>query len=448
MFENGHISVLCSQTGEHLFENPQKETSFAESNYKKKKKLINLVGDPFKTGRWTHEEHQKFVEAIFIYGNDWKVVQKHIGTRTSTQARSHAQKFLIRLKKKLQISSENEKITLNSLDKLSNENVQSCIKEFINKSQGSVRHIDREKLFKVILSFSNLLYFKSKKKEKKFARFPLLANEIEQSKLEKENNIQILQSEISNMQTHSKKTFLIQKIKKFRSFGHVSDEIKVLVDEKEVLSVLDNTSKIINLNNDKRSYMRKSNKFQLNIKPDEIIDFKTIDATPELKINDSQKSFSSNMQKPFSLNNNNNTFNHNQNISVNNNYSNQTKLFKPIETKLNYNVYDDLVSYYDFSNKRGTDPNINQVETNEYFRIYKFSNASTVANNTDSRSNEEKPMMEKADLNLGDLKILMPDDNNYDEMNPFIPNNFGYDHNRDLNIKIEEDAFEKFFDFK
>lgn len=46
------------------------------------------------TGRWSKEEHKKFLEAIKIYGRDWKKVEGYVGTRTSTQARSHAQKVL------------------------------------------------------------------------------------------------------------------------------------------------------------------------------------------------------------------------------------------------------------------------------------------------------------------------------------------------------------------
>lgn len=45
-------------------------------------------------GRWTNEEHEKFLEAIKIHGRDWKKVQGYVVTRTSTQARSHAQKVL------------------------------------------------------------------------------------------------------------------------------------------------------------------------------------------------------------------------------------------------------------------------------------------------------------------------------------------------------------------
>ena len=51
-----------------------------------------------QNGRWTKDEHNKFIEAIILYGNDWKKVQKHVSTRTGTQARSHAQKFLMKLK--------------------------------------------------------------------------------------------------------------------------------------------------------------------------------------------------------------------------------------------------------------------------------------------------------------------------------------------------------------
>jgi SHAQKYF class myb-like DNA-binding protein len=450
MFENGQITVLCSQTGEHPFENPQRDNSFVTSNYKKKKKLINLIGDPFKTGRWTHEEHQKFVEAIFIYGNDWKVVQRHIGTRTSTQARSHAQKFLIRLKKKLQIKSENDKITIGSLDKLSNENVQSCIKEFITNSNGNVHNVNREKLFKVILSFSNLLYFKSKKKERKFAKMPNYSEEIELSKLEKEKNIQILQSEISSLKESSKKVFFIEKMKKFPILGKSTNEIKIFVEEKDVLSFFDNKSKNQKSIKEKRNYIRKTNKFIINNKSEERIEPKTNDATPEIKINDNHNPVSGNLQKAFSLTNNSQNNKQNTNSCNNNIFYSQNKLFKPIETKLNYNVYDDLVCYYDNVNKKLPNQIVHQDENSEYFRLYKFSNASTVANNTDSRSNEGKLFFEKSNEELEDLKILMPSYNNYEDMNinSFIPNNFGYDHNSDVGVKLEDDAFEKFFDFK
>ena len=49
-------------------------------------------------GRWNDDEHIRFLEAINIYGNNWREVQKYVKTRSSNQVRSHAQKFILKLK--------------------------------------------------------------------------------------------------------------------------------------------------------------------------------------------------------------------------------------------------------------------------------------------------------------------------------------------------------------
>ena len=61
-------------------------------------------------GRWTEKEHLLFLEGIMLYQNEWKNVQNHIKTRSATQARSHAQKFFIKMRKELlkKCSSLNE----------------------------------------------------------------------------------------------------------------------------------------------------------------------------------------------------------------------------------------------------------------------------------------------------------------------------------------------------
>lgn len=48
------------------------------------------------------DEHFRFIEALQLYGKEWKRVQMHVGSRSSTQARSHAQKFFVKLDKKNQ----------------------------------------------------------------------------------------------------------------------------------------------------------------------------------------------------------------------------------------------------------------------------------------------------------------------------------------------------------
>lgn len=62
----------------------------------KKKKEKPLFSN--NEGRWTSQEHIHFIEALIKYGKNWKDIQKHVGTRTTSQARSHAQKFLYKLK--------------------------------------------------------------------------------------------------------------------------------------------------------------------------------------------------------------------------------------------------------------------------------------------------------------------------------------------------------------
>ena len=71
-------------------------SSLKESENSNSNKKTN---ENYQSGRWTENEHQKFLEGILKYGNEWKRVQEIIKTRSSTQARSHAQKFFLRMKK-------------------------------------------------------------------------------------------------------------------------------------------------------------------------------------------------------------------------------------------------------------------------------------------------------------------------------------------------------------
>lgn len=44
--------------------------------------------------RWTDEEHSKFLGGLAEYGRNWVKVSEVVGTRTTIQVRSHAQKYL------------------------------------------------------------------------------------------------------------------------------------------------------------------------------------------------------------------------------------------------------------------------------------------------------------------------------------------------------------------
>lgn len=81
-----------------------------------KHKRFNREGS-YNCGRWQPEEHKRFIEAIMKFGNEWKQVQKYVGTRSSTQARSHAQKFFVKIKRS-NILDFNIDLSKNSIKKL------------------------------------------------------------------------------------------------------------------------------------------------------------------------------------------------------------------------------------------------------------------------------------------------------------------------------------------
>ena len=58
----------------------------------------SVDSDNSNNGRWTKDEQKRFAEAVLKYGNDWKNIQNFVASRNITQVRSHAQKFLMKLK--------------------------------------------------------------------------------------------------------------------------------------------------------------------------------------------------------------------------------------------------------------------------------------------------------------------------------------------------------------
>ncbi len=92
----------------------QPESQNINLQKKKNRQLISLSINKLNSsnGRWSKEEHDKFIEGIIKFGNDWKKVQKYVSTRSSTQARSHAQKFLLKLKNNKYLKKYNIDISL------------------------------------------------------------------------------------------------------------------------------------------------------------------------------------------------------------------------------------------------------------------------------------------------------------------------------------------------
>lgn len=109
----------------------------------------SLSHSSYHYGRWTDEEHYKFLKGILEYGNEWKKVQKEIKTRSSTQARSHAQKFYLKLNNIM----KNRKFS-NSKENIFNYIFSSSQKEL------SLEKEQKKKLLDVIIT--NLNKFENK----------------------------------------------------------------------------------------------------------------------------------------------------------------------------------------------------------------------------------------------------------------------------------------------
>ena len=72
-----------------------KKRFITKSRYSKIKKIDK---EKISYGLWNKSEHNKFIEALYIYNCEWEKIKEYLGNRTRNQIRSHSQKFFLRLK--------------------------------------------------------------------------------------------------------------------------------------------------------------------------------------------------------------------------------------------------------------------------------------------------------------------------------------------------------------
>lgn len=118
---------------------------FGKKMFRMEKQGMFIIKKEKNNGKWTYEEHKKFIEGLYIYNCKWKKIKKYILTRTSNQLRSHAQKFYLRLKE-FKDDSLGLDFTLNSIKNLDDIITIVKKKELLSNNKGKLLFILSEKL--------------------------------------------------------------------------------------------------------------------------------------------------------------------------------------------------------------------------------------------------------------------------------------------------------------
>ena len=176
------------------------KTPIKINNHKDKKSSLN-------EGRWSFEEHIKFIEALVDHGKNWKDVQKYVGTRSAAQARSHAQKFLLKLK-----MIKNDEVNID----FTNNNIKnlSDVIEAI-KSKNENNENERRYIINTLIKLSETISYENNSIQKniKKQRIPNFKSKTKTNK-NKEGNIiepnkptsNIIFNTLFNNDTNEKKT--------------------------------------------------------------------------------------------------------------------------------------------------------------------------------------------------------------------------------------------------
>mmetsp|Transcript_23053 Transcript_23053/g.37446 ORF Transcript_23053/g.37446 Transcript_23053/m.37446 type:complete len:626 (+) Transcript_23053:736-2613(+) len=96
--EDSKMSISANNNEDSVEEKSPRSTTFGNSTKLKRKRSSSSSSKPgVSTGRWTHEEHQAFLDGLKECGREWKKVAMRIPTRTASQIRSHAQKYFAKM---------------------------------------------------------------------------------------------------------------------------------------------------------------------------------------------------------------------------------------------------------------------------------------------------------------------------------------------------------------
>ena len=332
----------------------------------------------YNTGRWSEEEHLKFIDGILEYGNEWKKVQNLIGTRSSTQARSHAQKFFLRLKKNFNLDNNNE--------------LSECYSTSISPVSNSKNVNNENGIY--MKNFIELIYKNKKDKKIKNEKLTLeqkkkIINLVSKISLHENNE----SNKNNNNNENSKKNDLNVDFNK-------SSMIKIKINDEDDYKIIDN-----NINNENNVNKMNENKKIFEIKKEK-------NKKNSFKKNEKKMSFDYNYhcenllksdnfnkedddlcalgKKRKKNNNNNNDFHNNNNENIN--FFNRHR-YNSVEVNSNYlslnlfdekknNPFDINFSIDHFNNYNNNNININNnIINNNNLIIEEELNITSISNN-------------------------------------------------------------------
>ena len=129
---------------------------------RKESKIKNISNTKNIYGYWDKNEHNKFIEALYMYNCDWDKIKNYIGNRTYYQIVSHSQKFFLRLKKfkDAELGLDFTSIYVNSLDiivdmvkeKEVNLNINKRLLQIISEKISFGKNIKRKEEEELLLS--------------------------------------------------------------------------------------------------------------------------------------------------------------------------------------------------------------------------------------------------------------------------------------------------------
>ena len=303
----------------------------------------------YNTGRWNEEEHEKFIDGILEYGNEWKSVQRIVKTRSSTQARSHAQKFVLSIKKLM------DKTNFETKDNL----IDFILKKYIIRNNRVITEKNKQKLFSVI---SQGIFENSSESENNICG-DKNGNNIGVNNEKKSNEMNI-EEDYNNNSNNS--NFTLQK----NIFFNNNTNISVNNVSKFINVINNNCNSVINNSNKEKIFLIRKDPSNINKKRQRLQRQNILKKNILKKNIETQKknnqNFNSNHKKngktinnnQININqNNSNNQNNNQNISNQSNSNQNNNIKKNNNQNININLnnnlnYNQNIIYNIFNNSK------------------------------------------------------------------------------------------------